>query len=56
MNIPEKQYELVNGSREVVFQYCEQFSNKDYVREVEGFGWVSIIGYVPPDTDIIRFP
>jgi len=42
INIFAKQYELIKGSREVVFQYCEKFSADDYVKEVEGFGRGSI--------------
>ena len=42
LNILEEQYELVKSSRDVVFQYCEQFSAYDYVKEVEGFGRGSI--------------
>lgn len=38
LNILEEQYEFVKDSREIVFQYCEQFSADDYVKEVEGFG------------------
>ena len=36
------QYELVKGSREVVFQFCEQFNPADYTKAVEGFGRGSI--------------
>ncbi len=41
-NILSYQYELVKGSREVVFRFCEQFQPSDYVKEVEGFGRGSI--------------
>ena len=33
-----KEYELVKDWVEVVFQYCEPFSNKDYIKAIEGFG------------------
>lgn len=37
-----KQYQLVLESREVIFQFCDSFSNSDYFRTVENFGQGSI--------------
>lgn len=38
----KKQFELVKASRDVIFQYCEKISLKDYLKEVDGFGRGSI--------------
>ncbi len=34
----KNQYELIKGSREVVFQYCEKISPEHYIQPVDGFG------------------
>lgn len=42
MDVLKQQYELVRSTRELLFQFCEQISPEDYVKEIEGFGWGSI--------------
>lgn len=41
-NILEAQYEQVRQSREVLFQYCNTISQKDFIRENSSFGRGSI--------------
>ncbi|UGU15256.1 DinB family protein [Sinomicrobium kalidii] len=41
-NIFEAQYEQVRQSREVLFQYCNTISQKDFIRESSSFGRGSI--------------
>lgn len=38
LNLLAAQYELVKGSREVVFQFCEKFSHEEYTKEINGIG------------------
>lgn len=42
MDILSKQYQLVQGARAVLLDYCEGLSPKDFVRELEQFGRGSI--------------
>ena len=37
-----EQYQLVKEAREVIFQFCETFSNEDYIKPIENFGSGSI--------------
>jgi uncharacterized damage-inducible protein DinB len=43
MNLLEKQYELVQSSREVVLKYCESMKQDDPLKEIETFNKNSII-------------
>lgn len=42
MKLLTAQYELVKESREVVFEFCEHFSNSDYLKEQVNFNKKSI--------------
>jgi len=42
LSLLEQQYELVKGSREVVFQFCEKFSPEEYTKEINGIGRGSV--------------
>ncbi len=42
MNVLKEQYELVKHTRNLLFSFCEQINQEDYVKEVAGFGWGSI--------------
>ncbi|MDH6673901.1 putative damage-inducible protein DinB [Paenibacillus sp. LBL] len=42
MDVFKSQYDLIKRTRESLFRYCETMSPRDYVKEVEALGGVSI--------------
>ena len=42
MNVLKEQYDLIKHTRKVLFHFCEKIEQKDYTKDVDGYGWGSI--------------